>query len=382
MKILTLTSYFEPGFKGGGPIKTISNLIKNTCSENRYKVLTKDRDLGEKRPYKDVVSGRWLNKNDYDVFYSRSGLAGFFERLKVIFTADYDLIYFNSLFSLQYSFIPLIFARLLGKTIILGPRGELSEGALSIRPMRKRVFIKVFRILKLHKHLLFQASSPHEKEDIREKLGSGVAIYVAEDIAAPVLSGLNFPKKCNKIKLIFVSRVSPKKNLVKALDILKGLNFSVQFDIYGPIEDRVYWSLCERMIDSMPSNIDVNYKGELRPDNVVSTMVGYDAFFLPTQGENYGHVIAEALSAGLPLIISDQTPWRNLFDEGLGWDLALDDVDEYRSSIKYLHSLSEESHSQFRKRVFDWAVANFEFSTSVKDNLAMFKFALLKNKDK
>ena len=37
-----------------------------------------------------------------------------------------------------------------------------------------------------------------------------------------------------------------------------------------------------------------------------------DVFLLPTGGENFGHAIFEALSCGVPVLISDQTPWRGL----------------------------------------------------------------------
>ena len=52
-------------------------------------------------------------------------------------------------------------------------------------------------------------------------------------------------------------------------------------------------------------------------------MAANDLFFLPTRGENFGHVIAEALSVGTPVLISDQTPWRKLAAVGLGHDLPL-----------------------------------------------------------
>src|SRR5690606_20694183 len=62
----------------------------------------------------------------------------------------------------------------------------------------------------------------------------------------------------------------------------------------------------------------------------------YDLFFLPTRGENYGHVIAEALSMGTPVLISDQTPWRELQADDLGWDVPLASVAEFACTIQAL----------------------------------------------
>ena len=57
-------------------------------------------------------------------------------------------------------------------------------------------------------------------------------------------------------------------------------------------------------------------------------------FFFPTLGENYGHVIYEALDSGCPVLISDQTPWRGLSEVGAGWDLPLDKPDLFRQACK------------------------------------------------
>ena len=50
----------------------------------------------------------------------------------------------------------------------------------------------------------------------------------------------------------------------------------------------------------------------------------WDLFLFPTVGENYGHVIQEALSAGCVALISDQTPWQDLEQSGVGAAIPLD----------------------------------------------------------
>src|SRR3546814_15539936 len=60
----------------------------------------------------------------------------------------------------------------------------------------------------------------------------------------------------------------------------------------------------------------------------------HDIFFLPTFGENYGHVIAEALEAGLRLLICDQTPWRGLAEAGVGHDLPLNQPEAFVTAIE------------------------------------------------
>ena len=52
---------------------------------------------------------------------------------------------------------------------------------------------------------------------------------------------------------------------------------------------------CEQLIATLPSNVLVIYGDTVHPDAVKQTMAGHDLFILPTRGENYGHVIHEAL---------------------------------------------------------------------------------------
>ena len=72
----------------------------------------------------------------------------------------------------------------------------------------------------------------------------------------------------------------------------------ITFDIYGPKEDKRYWDLCKEIIDSLPKSIEVNYMGPIENENVNDMFQNYDLFFLPTKGENFGHVILESMSAG------------------------------------------------------------------------------------
>src|SRR3546814_5970605 len=89
-------------------------------------------------------------------------------------------------------------------------------------------------------------------------------------------------------------------------------------DTHFPDTTRVRSQRCEAAITALPSHVVAVYGGSIEPSDVVPALSRHDIFFLPTFGENYGHVIAEALEAGLRLLISDQTPWRGLAEAGVG----------------------------------------------------------------
>jgi len=61
---------------------------------------------------------------------------------------------------------------------------------------------------------------------------------------------------------------------------------------------------------------------------------------LPTETENFGHAIVEAMQSGVVPIISDQTPWRHLQEHGAGWDIDLSRPDLFRDAIHHLHAMN------------------------------------------
>lgn len=381
MKILTFTAYYLPGYKGGGPIKTIKNLIDQTSDLFSYKMVTLDRDLGENKAYSNIKLNSWNRVGNSQVYYIQMGLKGFIQILKILTNENYDIIYLNSFFSPKFSFFPLLISKLSRQQVVLGPRGEFSKGALELKANKKKIFIKVYKLLGLHRGIVFQASSKYEAEDIRRVLGTAVDIVIAEDIGTQEFAS----HICNReqpMKAVFISRISPKKNLDIALEILKKIEGCLIYDIYGPIEDEAYWQQCQKTINELPSNITVRYKGELLPHQVVPKLSSYDFFFMPTKGENYGHVLAEALCAGLPLVISDTTPWRNLKSLGIGWDLSLDNLDMFSQVIDKLIKMSDHQHNEMRQTVIKWSKEKFAQYDAIESNIDMFRYAYNKKRNK
>lgn len=370
-----LAKFYVPGYKGGGPIKTIKNTFSALGDRIYFKLITSDRDLGDHSPYESVLIGTWNQIDNTSVFYACSGKSGYVQIAREMMSGDYCLVYFNSFFSPRYSFLPLLLAKALRQKSVLAPRGELSAGALSLKSKKKRLFIKLFKILGMHRNTVFQASSDFEVEDIRNALGPLVDVRVAENIGAQEFSKGLRPRTPGPVKAVFISRISPKKNLLGALRILKNVKQPLFYDVYGPIEDLVYWKECEKAIEILPSHIRVQYKGTLHPDEVVDTLEKYDVFFFPTKGENYGHVIAEALCAGLPIVIADTTPWRNLPELGIGWDLPLETPDAFSMTLDELATMPAEDHLRMRQAVLSWAKNKFSQRDAVEANIALFKYA-------
>jgi glycosyltransferase involved in cell wall biosynthesis len=136
------------------------------------------------------------------------------------------------------------------------------------------------------------------------------------------------------------------KNLDGALRMLGMVRTPMSLDIYGTQESAEYWGECERVMQGLPPHITVTYHGAVPPDEVICVMSSYDVFFLPTLGENFGHVILEALLAGCPVLISDRTPWRQLCEKRAGYELSLDGP---RAFVEALERFAGMSDVQFQE---------------------------------
>jgi glycosyltransferase involved in cell wall biosynthesis len=164
------------------------------------------------------------------------------------------------------------------------------------------------------------------------------------------------------------------KNLDVALTVLKNVKGIVKFNIYGPIGDEGYWRRCQQLINELPPNIDTKFYGEIKNEQVDAVMRSHHLFFLPTRGENFGHVIAEALLAGCPVLISDRTPWRGLEKKGIGWDLPLDRVDLFQMAIEQCLEMNDEMFGEVFRRVESYAHEMMVDTSAVEKNRILFSW--------
>jgi glycosyltransferase involved in cell wall biosynthesis len=362
LTVLILIGHYLPGFKAGGSVRSVANLVNALGSEFRFAIVTSDRDLDDRSPYPRVSANCWMRVGNADVMYLSPDWRGLRSLISLLLFALHrnDILYLNSFFSRRFSILPMLFRRLgLLKTcrIVLAPRGELSSGALGLKSRRKVVYITLSRWFRTHCGIVWHASTEHEAMDIKEIVRDSRIIDVAEALA-PVslrdrergLSGIMVAediaeakrisgpsgriKVSGSLHIVFVSRISPVKNLLGALKMLDGVRGDVSFNIYGPAEDKGYWAECQEAIASMQPNIRVKYFGMVDHQRVSQVFAENDLLFLPTLGENYGHVICEALFAGCPVLISNRTPWRNLAESNAGWDLSLEDTGRFRTVLQ------------------------------------------------
>ena len=62
---------------------------------------------------------------------------------------------------------------------------------------------------------------------------------------------------------------------------------------------------------------------------------------MPNEGDNFGHTMVEAMCAGLPLLISDQSPWRDLQARSAGWDIPLEGPARFTAAVQELVAMDQ-----------------------------------------
>jgi glycosyltransferase involved in cell wall biosynthesis len=302
-------------------VRSVARIVDTVPGDIDLALVTSDRDVGSAVPY-PLLSGRWASRGRSRVFYLNARRpAQWLRLLRELRAAPFDLLYVNSLWAPTFTVLPILAARLglirVGQ-VLVAPRGELSPGALSLKARKKRLFLHRWGRVLRTMDVVWHATAECEAADIRTVFDWARVEVSQNQTALPPepIEPRGLPDA--PARLVFIGRVSAKKNLDLALNALGRLSAPVEFDIYGPLEDRAYWELCRSVLRHLPSTVTVRYLGELAPAEVRGTFAGYDAFVFPTRGENFGHAIAESLSASCPVVCSDRTPWTEVLCDGGG----------------------------------------------------------------
>ena len=345
MKILIIMAGFFPGKKYGGPPVSIDNFC-SLMKEYECYIITHDHDLGESEKYKGVMSV-WNERENCKVLYVSDSEYNKATFEKVIVDMKPDIVYLQGLF--QSCVLPCLqLARKHRIRVLLAPRGELCEGALNIRKWGKKPYIEAVKVLGLVKNIHWQSTSDEETAAIT-KLMKAKDSHIHRLDNIPSIPKIDYPRREKAVgegRFVFLSRIHPKKNLLFAISLFKGIEGKATFDIYGPIEDEVYWQECQEEIKKLPESVKVEYKGLVSHDQVHEVFSQYDAFLFPTLSENYGHVIAESLMVGTPVIISDQTPWTDVNNYNTGWACNLTEEGKFLNAIRHMILLDNNEMEQ------------------------------------
>jgi glycosyltransferase involved in cell wall biosynthesis len=348
-KILVFIDWYLPGYRAGGPIQSVVNMARRLPYD--FWIITSSRDHQSAESYPGITTGQWIcrHSNEHVMYLPPGGMTKNLLRA-VLASTKFDCFYINSIFSRDFALKPLHYLRRRGLAtqVIIAPRGMLKTGALSVKRVKKHVFLTLARLAGLFDGVTWHATSSVEAGEIRRHFPKAQHIHVATNL--PRATDVMPPKRVKRpgeLRLVAVARVSREKNIADGIGYLRHLPAHVRasWDVFGPEQDLAYSALCREEAAKGPALI--TFKGPVEPHEIPAILGDYDFFYLPTLGENYGHSIAEALLSGVPVIVSDTTPWQRVEEARAGWALPLR-RDAFAAVLARCAAMSQQEHQEYR----------------------------------
>ncbi|MDB9782707.1 glycosyltransferase family 4 protein [Winogradskyella sp.] len=373
-KVLLVMDWFLPGTASGGPLRSYANLIAQLNEGFEFYIITRDTDFGATEPYKTVVSNSWNPLNAYtQVYYLSNNRINHSNLRALIAATTFDLALVNGIYSWYFSILPVWLLKSAGKPIVVSARGMLNPQAFSVKGFRKKVFLSLARALQLYKDVTFHATNSDEAHFIKNELGAHSAIKIAPNLPRPVHTYDPKTKLSSApVKMANIARIAKEKGTLIMLQALKEVQQALELDLYGPIYDASYWVQCQAVIATLPTHIKVQYQGVLPGDEVPMALHNYHYMVLLSEGENFGHAIFEAFAAGCPVIISDQTPWRDLEPQRLGWDVSIRDTAAVVRAFEAALGMTAEDYKVWSRKAFEFAKGVAEDASVLEANRGLF----------
>jgi glycosyltransferase involved in cell wall biosynthesis len=341
-RVLIAIDWYRPAHKAGGPITSIENLVDLLGDEPylEFYVVCGVFDYGEQQPL-DVPQETWVKVGKAQVQYWHPKQLGLKQWMQIYQTLQPDIIHTQGLWSPKFSILPLLVAqRYKIAKIVVSPRGMLTPQALKQKGAMKAGVSFVLKALSAYKNVVFHSTNDQETDEIRLFLNqenSNSKVGVAGVSGDPVASGnaiLQMPnvprnlgavvkktkreKQPNELHWLFVGRISPEKNPLLLLEALQLIEIPTKGYFIGGCQSETYRQQFEEKIKSLPKQHEVEYMGEKSLEEITEFLGKADVSINTSISENFGHSMAEALSAGVPIIVGPNAPWQRLSEDKSG----------------------------------------------------------------
>lgn len=259
-----------------------------------------------------------------------------------------------------------VICRKCGIKYVVSPRGMLDPWALSVKKWKKRVARWLYQDRDLRGAAALHATAELESEHIRA-LGFTNSIIISPN-------GIDVGKCCQcgniastnvandqlgVMEALFMGRLHPGKGLLTLAEAWGKLGVKSE----GVGSDGVKgWKMVVVGPDSYGHKKDIVAKLEalgIREQWEFVDMVddrakwtyyrNADLLIHPSVSENFGITIAEGLSAGLPVICTKGTPWKDLADYRCGWWIDIG-VEPLVKALEEAMRLSDEARQEMGAR--------------------------------
>lgn len=277
-----------------------------------------------------------------------------------------DIIHNNSLWMMP-NLYPYKVAMRSGCKIVTSPHGTLSAWALARGRWKKRVFGALFQYPALRHTDMWHATCEKEYEEIRNMgFRQPVAIVpIGMDVPEFLVSGSEFlvPGSVTENqmkKVVFFGRLHKVKGvdrLVRAWEEVarEGWELLIAGPDCGMLEE-LKGIVAERKLPR------VSFVGEINGHAKYEFLAAADIYVLPSDTENFGVTVAEALASGTPAIVSQGAPWHGMEREGCGRWVPIG-VEPLAAALKELMAMSDDERAAMGARGREWMRRDFSWKS-------------------
>ena len=230
----------------------------------------------------------------------------------------------------------------------------------------------------------------------RGDLNHAASIYTTSDLEADHIREIGIKAPCSiipngidtsnypcrqdpfvKKQVLFLSRIHPKKGIEVLLAAWKRVidaHPGWSLLIVGNGEESYIQSLKDK-VNEMSLSDTVQISKPVFGEEKIALYQSSSLFVLPSYSENFGMVIAEALSCGVPVITTDNTPWEMLNETKTGWCISLNE-DNLVKTLEEALSMDADTLYQMGQKGSREVYERFDYHSVAKKNVELYTWIL------
>lgn len=360
----------------GGPTRTVTSLVNHLRKvEDISVVLATQRSTGSEL-FTGELPGEYLSavtvQNCTSIVTTRK-----IQRhvAKLVRDSNMQIIHDHGMW-LPFNHAVAKLASDSNKLRVVHPRGMLEPGALAFKSLKKKLAWALYQKRDLASVTLFFATSDQEADGIRKAGCRQPIAIIPNGVEMPLANELRIgvPESLRIRHAVFISRIHPIKNLIELLRAwsrVKQQNW--RLTLAGPDENGHLRDV-QKCIQDLNLKGTVSYIGPVGGSDKAELLRSADLFILPSLSENFGVVVAEALSYGIPTIATVGTPWKGLLDNGCGWWIA-PEAGALAGALRDAMSLSDSDRRAMGERGRCYA-SKFDWEKIAFDTAAVYRWLL------
>lgn len=344
LRILHIVASYKPAYVYGGPIYSVSALCEGLAHANhQVDVFTTDA-AGESELDIELNSVHHVDGVNVIYFHRITRDHSQFTPSLVMHLIrrwqEYDVIHIHSWWNLV-SVLAALVCRMKGAPVVISPRGTMGDYAFTRSKSSIKGVFHSYIGKAILKPFTFHVTSEKEKSEVQQRVSPERIVKIPNILSFPdLLSEVkreSIGSAPGRIKLVYIGRIHHKKNLELLFEIMSDERTpECTLDVIGEGEADYIRFLKERSADLTQR---VRWLGGVYGDQKFELIKGADALVLLSHSENFANVVVEALSQGVPVIVSPQVGMSEFVVEyDLGWVVDLGKEE----GIHALQSLAED----------------------------------------